>query len=376
MTTDVSERQTRERIALLQQRRKAIAGAVWAVAGLVIVFSLGTGTSLLIDHGVWWGIAWMPSVAADVALIVSLLGDQVLADSEIERTPRWGKVLRYVAALVTLGLNTTAAVIGPVIHHYAAGPATDAVQAAARAAVGHGPDWVSVGIHASIVLVLIAATEAAQAYVRAFAPELARLRTELTDLAAAEAAAAERERAEQIAAAERKRAEEAAAIERERTAAAALRAEERAEEEARHLRQVQAQRAAVEAQERASAAARERASAEAELLRQRAAEQAARAEAERLRQERRTRTPQDRRTPETPSPGVRQADVVKAALTHAQTHGELPSESELLTQTGASRSTVTRALREARQTLDQTHAQTHAQTHEQTQGLHLLPTAN
>ncbi len=261
MTLDPTHLQGR--LDLLDRRRRLIGGSVWAVAGLMILFSLGTGTQLLVDHDVPWLIAWMPSLAADVALCAALTGDQVL--SEEDEGEVWGKVLRYVCAAVALGLN-----IGGSLAH------------------DGGPDWGGVGIHAAPILVLIVATEAAQAYQRAFARIARRIRAEL---------------------------------DRQRTAHRAADDAERARAEAERL--------AVQAAERA-AAGRVRAEAEAAARQNRAEPQ--------------TRRPAK---PTASAPATVEA-CVSAALTHRQTHGDLPGPAELMRFTGASRSTADRALSRAR----------------------------
>lgn len=114
---------------------------VWAVAGVVMVFSLGTSFTLLREHEVSEFIAWMLAPAVDAALIAALVGDRAL--HRLGERVVWGTVLRAVAGVMTLGLNT-------------------------GLSVSRG-DWAGVAIHAIAPVLLWVLTEAAQSYQLAFA---------------------------------------------------------------------------------------------------------------------------------------------------------------------------------------------------------------
>ena len=139
MNTDVEQ---------LERTGTWIGRCVWAVAAVVMIFSAGTAYTLLRDHEVPAGIAWLLAPAVDVALVAALLGDGAL-HRHGERVA-WGTALRWSTGLFTLGLNT-------------------------GGAVGRG-DWAGVAIHAIAPVLLVILTEAAAAYRLAFARVAAGLR--------------------------------------------------------------------------------------------------------------------------------------------------------------------------------------------------------
>lgn len=134
----------------IERTGKRINAAVWLVAGIVMLFSLGTVYDLLTEVDVPERIAWMLAPAVDIALCAALFGDRVL--SRHGERAAWGTALRWVTALMTLGLNTgTSWGVG-----------------------GDGIDWPGVAIHAVPPVLLIFTTEAAQSYQVAFARLVAR----------------------------------------------------------------------------------------------------------------------------------------------------------------------------------------------------------
>ncbi|HEY9473449.1 MAG TPA: hypothetical protein VIS06_06285 [Mycobacteriales bacterium] len=83
---------------------KIIDGALWAVTGLVLVFTCVNVTLFAEHHGVWLPIALLLDPMVSLALVVVLLGDERLARLGIRPTG-WGVVLRWFAALVTWAMN-------------------------------------------------------------------------------------------------------------------------------------------------------------------------------------------------------------------------------------------------------------------------------
>jgi len=117
---------------------------VWTVAVAMMVFSLGTVTELLTDHGVSRYIAWIMAPAVDVGLCVALVGDQVLHRFGV--TVGWGTVLRWLTGLITWTLNTAHSWL-----QFDQGGRWD-------------PDTVGICIHSVPPLLLVVLMEAAQAY--------------------------------------------------------------------------------------------------------------------------------------------------------------------------------------------------------------------
>ncbi|MCE6999871.1 hypothetical protein LZG04_34415 [Saccharothrix sp. S26] len=63
----------------LERTGKAIAGATWVIAGVVMVYGVFTVTPSLISQGIPAFSAWMLPPAVDAALVLALVGDRVLA---------------------------------------------------------------------------------------------------------------------------------------------------------------------------------------------------------------------------------------------------------------------------------------------------------
>lgn len=94
----------REELADLTRLGKVIDSALWAVTGLVLVFTCVNVTLFAEHHGVWLPIALLLDPMVSLALVVVLLGDERLARLGIRPTG-WGVVLRWFAALVTWAMN-------------------------------------------------------------------------------------------------------------------------------------------------------------------------------------------------------------------------------------------------------------------------------
>ncbi|MGW0522818.1 DUF2637 domain-containing protein [Crossiella sp. NPDC003009] len=117
-----------------------IVRGVWVVAGIAMLYSLGTAKDYLEDHGVPWYLAILLPPAVDVALVVALYGDAVLQEYGV-RTG-WGTALRWVTAGMTLWLNCGGAV--------------------------ENGQWGTAVLHAFGPVLVIVLTEAAHGYGRCF----------------------------------------------------------------------------------------------------------------------------------------------------------------------------------------------------------------
>ncbi|MGO1048831.1 hypothetical protein [Crossiella sp. CA198] len=110
------------------------------MAGIAMLYSLGTAKDYLEDHGVPWYLAVLLPPAVDVALVVALYGDAVLQEYGV-RTG-WGTALRWVTAGMTLWLNCGGAV--------------------------ENGAWGTAALHAFGPVLVIVLTEAAHGYGRCF----------------------------------------------------------------------------------------------------------------------------------------------------------------------------------------------------------------
>ncbi|WNV83693.1 hypothetical protein [Umezawaea sp. Da 62-37] len=119
---------------------RVISACTWAIASVVMIYGALTVTPWLVERGIPSGSAWMLTPLVDAALVLSLVGDRVLAQHG--RSTRWGTTLRAVTGITTLLLN-----IAP------------------SALKG---DRVGIALHAVGPVLLWVATEAAGAYQRQF----------------------------------------------------------------------------------------------------------------------------------------------------------------------------------------------------------------
>ena len=109
-TVDDLERKERQG-AVHAARRAALAMdvALFAVAALVMAFSLGNIRGFALDHGIEDPIAAFIAPAVDLALVAALIGDAVLSRHQLDAGP-WATRLRYVSGALTLVLNSWEAV--------------------------------------------------------------------------------------------------------------------------------------------------------------------------------------------------------------------------------------------------------------------------
>lgn len=142
-TVDDLERKERQG-AVHAARRAALAMdvALFAVAALVMAFSLGNIRGFALDHGIEDPIAAFIAPAVDLALVAALIGDAVLSRHQLDAGP-WATRLRYVSGALTLVLNSWEAVA-------AADPA-------------------GIVLHAGMPILLFVLAEAASPYRRQFA---------------------------------------------------------------------------------------------------------------------------------------------------------------------------------------------------------------
>lgn len=148
------ERKEREG-AVNSARRAALAMdvALFAVAALVMAFSLGNIRQFAEGHGVDAPISWFIAPAVDLALVAALIGDAVLSRCQLDAGP-WATRLRYVSGGLTLVLNSW------------------------ESAVAKDPAGLL--LHAGMPVLLFVLAEAASPYRRQFA-ETVRLAAEQVD---------------------------------------------------------------------------------------------------------------------------------------------------------------------------------------------------
>lgn len=134
-----------ERQAAAAGARRAALGmdlALFAVAALVMAFSLGNIRGFALQHGIEDPIAAFIAPAIDLALVAALIGDAVLSRVGLDAGP-WATRLRYVSGVLTLVLNS-----------WEAGAALDVA---------------GLLLHAGMPVLLFVLAEAASPYRRAFA---------------------------------------------------------------------------------------------------------------------------------------------------------------------------------------------------------------
>lgn len=136
--TATAEKLTAE-LEAARRTDKVVTTCVWSVAGVVVIYGLGIVYNFVTAHDVPPYIAWMLSPAVDAGLCLGLVATAVLARHGI--AAGWVNALRWITALMTLGLN-----VGKPLTHPG------------------GIDWVGVGIHAAGPILLWVTVEAAAAY--------------------------------------------------------------------------------------------------------------------------------------------------------------------------------------------------------------------
>jgi len=99
-----SQSYLKDDIERINQVTRRIGWGVWGVAGFVMIYGVVVSVGPLVAHGVPAGVAWMPSLAADVAMSVAIVAGPILARYNIKGG--WIGILRWVAAAVTMGLQT------------------------------------------------------------------------------------------------------------------------------------------------------------------------------------------------------------------------------------------------------------------------------
>lgn len=95
--------------ALTERTSRAIVGMTWACAGIVMVTSAGNAVLTFGELGGNRAIGLGLGIAVDVALCVGLIGDRRLAANGL--TSAWGRVVRVIAAAMSVVLNVGAAMI-------------------------------------------------------------------------------------------------------------------------------------------------------------------------------------------------------------------------------------------------------------------------
>ncbi|WP_250029855.1 hypothetical protein [Paractinoplanes maris] len=120
---------------------KRVGAGVWGVAAFVMIYGVFVSIDALTDHGVPGAVAWMPSLAADVAMSVAIGAGPILARYDI--SAGWIGFLRWFAAFATWALQTASSWLHP-----------------------GGIDWAGVGLHSIPPALLFAVGEGAAYFVR------------------------------------------------------------------------------------------------------------------------------------------------------------------------------------------------------------------
>ncbi|MEW2223447.1 DUF2637 domain-containing protein [Streptomyces sp. NPDC006990] len=151
--TDLERKERQAAVHAARHAALAMDVALFAVAALVMAFSLGNIRQFAEAHGVDEPISWFIAPAVDLALVAALIGDAVLSRHQLDAGV-WATRLRYVSGALTLVLNSW------------------------ESAVAKDPAGLL--LHAGMPVLLFVLAEAASPYRRQFA-ETVRLAAEAVD---------------------------------------------------------------------------------------------------------------------------------------------------------------------------------------------------
>lgn len=146
--------------AQIHQFGRTLNVTLWAVTGLVCVFSLVNVHDIASSHGTGDPEAWLLAPIVDIALIAALRADSVLSVAG-ESPGRWAAALRWTAGISTWVLNVWDSVFPAEI------PVREPSGAVKMIAAGVDPG--AILTHSVPPLILILLAEAAVAYRRKFA---------------------------------------------------------------------------------------------------------------------------------------------------------------------------------------------------------------